>query len=54
MSEHTPYTCNKCTKEINKSYFSYRLKSCDDCTEKIRTYRLSVKELGEKHENSLF
>ena len=55
MTEQTTYTCNKCKKEKDESYFSCRLKSCDDCTDKNSTYRLSVKEFNKNyHENSLF
>ena len=46
MNEQIAYTCNKCKKEKDESYFSYRLKSCDKCTDKTNAYRLDVKEFN--------
>ena len=31
-------------QKIKQSYFSYRLKSCDKCTDKHRVYRLNIKD----------
>ena len=36
------FTCNKCG-QMKESSFSYRLKSCDECTDKRRAYRLNIK-----------
>ena len=49
MSEQTIYTCNNCTEEMDETSFSYTLKSCDECSDKTRTYRLNVKDYLEEY-----
>ena len=40
-------------KEIDETSFSYKLRLCDECTDKTRAYRLNVKDVAKTyHENS--
>ena len=49
MSEQTTNECTKC-KKMDEAYFSYKLKSCDVCTDKTRAKRLSLKDYLKGHQ----